>query len=131
MDHDFLTIGGKLLGCDRPALSSKSVLADLLGVDRFKLASAMPLLGCAGFHASRRVWDKLQEAASVRLVDADRILFLEFSASDETPLPVQTQRESGVLPTTGGTTMATMPSDVGSPSSLALASCTLSTSGKL
>lgn len=126
-DPDIVTIGMRFLGDQALKLASKTVLSDILQVDRKKLDVAIPLLASTLLHSSQGMWDQLQDAAALRLPAHQRLMFLEFSAYDETPLPVQVK----AAPSAARSLSMAAASQTAAPESLALATCTLETRSKL
>lgn len=101
-DGDVLAVGKAVMAEGTLALSSKQTLANSIGVDRAKLTTALPLLASALYQAERIKRARLEEAAVMRTASLGLLLYAEFAAYDETPLPVRMRQESGAPPPSSG-----------------------------
>lgn len=97
IDPETMDIAKKLMANDEWLMTSKKAFAADLGVDRKKLREVVPLLAAALYHDDRCKRARLEEALVVSMPQSSLLMYLDFNAYDETPLPVVTKNESGVV----------------------------------
>lgn len=95
IDLEVVKVFEEVLQNDKWHLASQVVLAEKLGVDRYKLSAAIPQLAGALYLSSRAKRTKLESDAALQVPREGLLLFIELCAYDETPLPVRMQNESG------------------------------------
>lgn len=93
LDSDLLQFGRKAQEPSTLPVTSKSMLAVALGIDKRKLDVALQLFGSALFHDTRFKRAKLEEAFVLQCAKDRLVMYVDFSAYDETPLPVSVRGE--------------------------------------
>ena len=76
-------------------LSSKKVRATLLGLSDKHVESISPMIGASVFLMDRWFRAALEKHVASKVADPDLLLYIDFVAYDETPLPVDLRGETG------------------------------------
>lgn len=95
MAREVLQLGSRMLAASTASLTSKTVLGDITGMGPQKLDTALSLLASTVHHSSRAKRWQLEEAVALQCSKESLLLYTDFCAYDETPLPVMMRRESG------------------------------------
>lgn len=94
LDTEVQGLSSKLLAAEGQNLTSKVVLADSLNIDRNKVTRTLPVLGAVLFHGDRAKRAKLEENVVLNSPVGSLLLYIDFAAYDETPLPVTMKHAS-------------------------------------
>lgn len=109
VDPTVMSLAAAVLDPERFHLASKSVLAGHSDSDRRKLSRALPLLAGALFHNCRSKRARLEAAVVHKVERGNLLMYVDFVAYDETPLPVRLVGESGAVGSNGASGELALP----------------------